>query len=94
MNKTYVYLHHDGMEIFFSDHMLSKEECYCSLCDEYDTFIDACDDEESFGKLLTKLFSEGYDLAPCEDFNYLIEKYGTENQKNFYLSEEYATHGL
>ena len=94
MYKRYVYLNHGGMDIFYTEHELTKEECYCSDCDDYDTLIDVCDNEKSFGKLLTKLFSEGYDLAPCEDFNYLIEKYGTENQKNFYLSEEYANHGL
>ncbi|MGN0689564.1 MAG: hypothetical protein ACI4KH_03985 [Oscillospiraceae bacterium] len=94
MDKKYVYKHHSGWDIFYTDHELSDKERYCSFCDEYNIFVDVCEDEESFGKLLTELFAEGYDLAPCSDFNEIIEKYGTEEQKEWYLSEEYAKHGL
>ena len=50
MGKLYVYLHHQGFDIFLSDKKLSKKECYCAYCDDYDELIRVYEGKETLTK--------------------------------------------
>lgn len=70
MKKVYVYMHHQGFDFFLSDRELSKEERYCSHCDEYDELYTVCEDDISLKECIQQLFEEGYDIInkyPVED---------------------------
>lgn len=55
-------MHHQGFDFFLSDRELSKEERYCSHCDEYDEFHAVCEDDVSLKECMQRLFEEGYDI--------------------------------
>lgn len=75
MEKTYVYLHHQGFDFYLSNREKSDAELYCCLCDESDFLLGVYETEEALVAKLDSLFREGYDLLPCENYNTLKDKY-------------------
>lgn len=75
MGKRYIYMHHQGFDFYFTDHEQSPEECYCSYCEEYDELIGVYEEEGLFAAKLRELFSAGYDVLPCDDYNDIKDKY-------------------
>lgn len=61
MAKTYIYLHHQGFDVFLKDRELTKEECYCACCDDYDTLITVCENETTLKATLQELYRTGYE---------------------------------
>ena len=64
MEKTYVYMHHQGFDFYLSDREKSDTELYCRLCDEYDFSLGVYETEEALAAKLDALFREGYLCAP------------------------------
>lgn len=75
MTKTYLYMDHSGMEFYLSDRERTAEEMYCPLCESSDELIGIYEDEETFSVKLLELFTGGYDLLPCNNYNEIKEKY-------------------
>ena len=81
MKKTYLYLHHQGFDFYFKNRELTREECYCPSCDEYDTLVGVFEDEVIFGNKLRQLFAEGYDLVPCDEYDRIKNTYINTKEK-------------
>ena len=75
MTKTYVYLHHTGFDFYLSDRELGEQERYCSQCDDYDILLGSYNNEDALSDKLGQLFSEGYDLLPCQNYEKILDKY-------------------
>ena len=79
MKKVYVYMHHQGFDFFLSDRELSKEERYCSHCDEHDELYAVYVDDISLKECMQHLFEEGYDIIFTETISY---EYKVDNGKS------------
>jgi hypothetical protein len=75
MEKTYVYMHHTGFDFYLSSRELSEQELYCAHCEESDFLLGTYTTEEALAKKLYFLFSEGYDLVPCEGYDCIRARY-------------------
>ena len=75
MEKTYVYLHHQGFDFYMSEEALPYEDRFCAICGEEDTLIGTYETEEALADKLTQLLRVGYDLLPCGEYDQIKEKY-------------------
>ncbi len=76
MEKTYIYQSHAWVTDFFITHKpLSRETCYCSACEEYDTLIGVYDDEAELARKLKWLFLDGCDVLPSKEYDSIRDKY-------------------
>lgn len=75
MRKTYVYMHHNKCDFYLSEQEKTPEEQYCPHCEDSDYLLGVYESEEALAAKLNFLFSEGYDLLPCKDYDKLKEKY-------------------
>lgn len=75
MEKVHVYLHHQGFDFYLSDQELSPTERFCKTCGEEDMLVGAYDTENALAEKLAELFTVGYDLLPCKEYDIMKEKY-------------------
>ena len=75
MQKTYIYLHHQGFDFYLSGEALPYKDRFCAICGEEDTLIGIYETEEALADKLTQLFRDGYDLLPCREYDQIKEKY-------------------
>lgn len=78
MEKQYLYLTHNGLSFFLSDHLRNGFENYCSQCGSCDILEGICDDEQKLAEKLEELFLEGYDAAPGDGYYEIRRKYCPE----------------
>lgn len=76
MSTTYIYQSHDWItDVFIRHERLSREDRYCSRCEDYDILIAVCDNEAELSRTLKWLFVEGYDILPSEEYEDVRDKY-------------------
>ena len=87
MNNVYIYMHHDAFTFYLTDRKLSPKERYCAHCDASDELLVCCNSEQIFAEHLKKLFEDGYDLAPCENYLEIKDKYCPPNLRRWELDQ-------
>lgn len=75
MNRTYLYMNHDALCFFLRARELTSEELYCEYCDDSDTLIGCCDNEQELAVQLRQLFEKGLDLVACDEYLDIKGKY-------------------
>lgn len=76
MKTTYIYQKHDWNTNFYIQHeRFSREDRYCSHCEDYDTLIGAYDNEAELSRKLKWLFIEGYDVLTADEHDAFWDKY-------------------
>ena len=75
MEKVYIYQKHDwDTDFYIRRQRLTRNECYCPHCKDYDTLMGVYDNEAAFSQKLQQLFDEGYDVVPSKEYNAIRDK--------------------
>ena len=75
MERTYVYMCHSCSCFYLTNKKLFDEDLYCPECDASDQLIGEYEDEQMLTDALSQLFKDDYDLAPCDNYDLIKDKY-------------------
>lgn len=66
MEKTYVYMHHQGFDFYLSNREKSDAELYCRLCDESDFLLGLMKLKKRWRQSWTRFFGRATTCCPAK----------------------------